>query len=132
MSKPPNVAGALAAMSKAKAGGRGRKSAVYLWLRQNHDELEAAFKVNAPSWPAMADYLGKSGIKGGDGNRPTPAGVRSAWARVVDDIAKRRAALRASSSLGTRSIVIEPTPAGLVSSNGDTGGEVKFPFVKAK
>ena len=94
MSKPASVAGALAAMGKAKAGGRGRKSDVYLWLRNNHDELEAAFRINAPSWPAMADYLNRCGIKGGDGTPPTAAAVRSAWTRVTGDVAKRRGAAR--------------------------------------
>jgi hypothetical protein len=120
MRKPPTVADALAAMSRAKAGGRGRKSQVHLWLRQNHDEIEAAFKLNAPSWPAMAEYLGKAGLKGGDGNLPTAAGVRSTWARVVDEVAKCRAASGA------------PPVADTTGSNDESADDAKFPFVRAK
>jgi hypothetical protein len=132
MSKLPDVAGALAAMNKAKAGGRGRKSAVYLWLRKNHDALAAAFEINAPSWAAMADYLGKSGIMGGDGNRPTAAGVRSAWTRVVSDIARRRAAAGAPVSSTTMTGMPSASPAGLAAADEESPGDAKFPFVKAK
>jgi hypothetical protein len=90
--KPPDVAGAVSAIRKAKARGRGRKSPVFLWLMARHDELEAAFKENAPSWPALAEYLGQGGILSGDGAMPTATSVQNAWARVRKHVATQRTA----------------------------------------
>jgi hypothetical protein len=87
----PDLAGALAAMRRSPARGRGRKSPVYLWLAARHDPLAAAFAREAPSWAALARYLGEGGVTGSDGLPPTAASVRSAWLRVVEATARRRA-----------------------------------------
>jgi hypothetical protein len=99
MKKPitPDVAGAIAAIAQAKAHGRGRKSPVFLWLLTHHDELVVAFEVNAPSWPALAPYLGKGGVLNGDGKPPTASSVQNAWARVRKRVAGKPARKPASS-----------------------------------
>jgi hypothetical protein len=92
MTKKPtaDVAGAIAAMRATPARGRGRKSSAYLWLHARHDALAKAFNENPPSWIALAKYLGDNGITNGDGNAPTASSLRSAWLRVVKDVARRR------------------------------------------
>jgi hypothetical protein len=87
----PTVAEAVAAMQKARARGPGRRSPLYLWLRENHDALTAAFANNAPAWASLAAYLGEHGIRDGDAKLPTARGARDAWWRVRTDVATARA-----------------------------------------
>jgi len=89
--KPPDLAGALAAMRAAPARGRGRRSSAYEWLHARHDALVAAFAERPPSWKALADYLGAHVITGADGQPPTASALRSAWLRVIANVARRRA-----------------------------------------
>lgn len=88
---PPNVADAVAAMRSARAHGRGRKSAVYLWFLKNHDALVEAFALNAPAWADLAAYLGKQGLKDGNGNPPRARGTRDVWFRVRREVKQRSA-----------------------------------------
>lgn len=92
MSKPPScaadVAGAIEAIRKAKAIGRGRRSPVYLWFWKRHDALAAAFEENAPSWPALAEYLGNHGVLDGHGKPPSAGATENAWWRVKRDKAR--------------------------------------------
>src|SRR5580704_2950856 len=88
--KGPDVAGALAAMRSAPAVGRGRKSEAYEWLHARHKALAQAFAERPPSWKALAVYLGENGITGGNGKPPTAAALRSAWLRVLGNVARRR------------------------------------------
>jgi hypothetical protein len=87
----PTVAEAVAAMQKVRARGPGRHSPLYLWLREHHDALTAAFAESAPAWAALATYLGEHGITDGDAKRPTARGTRDAWWRVRRDVAAARA-----------------------------------------
>jgi hypothetical protein len=87
----PTVAEAVTAMLQARARGPGRRSALYLWLRDNHDALTAAFAQNAPAWGSLASYLGEHGIMDGDAKPPTARGTRDAWWRVRKDVAAARA-----------------------------------------
>lgn len=98
MPKPrkPDVAGAVTAITEAQAIGRGRKSPVYLWLRERHDELQAAFELNAPSWSALAEYLGKGGIMSGNGTPPTATSVQNSWVRVRKSVKTSREKQRPS------------------------------------
>src|ERR1700757_3154219 len=89
--KPPDLAGALAAMRAAPVRGRGHRSSAYQWLHARHDALAAAFAERPPSWKALADYLGANGITGADGRPPTASALRSAWLRVTVSVARRRA-----------------------------------------
>ncbi len=87
----PDLAGAVAAMRKAPARGRGRRSPVYQWLAARHDALAALFEKEPPSWTALARYLGEGGITASDGLPPTASTVRSVWLRVAENAARRKA-----------------------------------------
>lgn len=78
----PGVAGAAAALDRV-ALGRGKKSAVHLWLEQNHAELSAVFARRPPARSVLADYLAEHGLTTADGCRPSPESVRTAWRHVV-------------------------------------------------
>jgi hypothetical protein len=87
----PTVAEAVAAMQKVRARGPGRRSPLYLWLREHHDALTSAFAKSAPAWAALAAYLGEHGLTDGDAKHPTARGTRDAWWRVRRDVATARA-----------------------------------------
>jgi hypothetical protein len=89
MSKPPDVAGALAAMRSVTRGPRNR-SPIYGWLEARYDALAEAFKSEPPKWKALAKYLGDGGVLNSDGERPSPAAVRSSWTRLEADVARKR------------------------------------------
>jgi hypothetical protein len=110
--KPPDLAGALAAMRAAPARGRGRRSSAYEWLHARHDALVAAFAERAPSWKALAEYLGANGITGADGRAPTATALRSAWLRVSADVARRRASQPTRKPLAASRQAVPPTGGG--------------------
>jgi hypothetical protein len=87
----PTVHEAVAAMQQARARGAGRRSPLFLWLRENHDALAAAFANNAPAWASLATYLGERGVRDGEGKPPTARGARDAWWRVRREVAAARA-----------------------------------------
>ena len=86
----PTAPQVLAEMEKVRARGRGRRSPLYAWLRENHDQLAEGFARTAPAWEAIATYLGTHGIRDGDGNKPSIRGTREAWYRVKRDLAANR------------------------------------------
>jgi hypothetical protein len=86
----PTLAQAVAEMQKARARGPGRRSPLYVWLRENHDGLMEAFAKSAPAWEALAAYLGEHGIRDGDAKPPTARGARDAWWRVRKDVVAAR------------------------------------------
>ena len=86
MRKSPDATDALAALAQASGRGHGRRSPVYLWFRQHHDELAAGFARYAPAWQVLAAFLGQQGILDIDGKPPTARGVRDAWWRVRRDV----------------------------------------------
>jgi hypothetical protein len=90
-SQQPDLSQALAEMEKARARGRGRRSPLYLWFRANHDRIAEEFSQNAPSWPALAAFLGKNGLTNGDGKPPSAEGARTVWYRVRREMAAVRA-----------------------------------------
>lgn len=87
---PPDVNLIVAEAAKAPARGHARKSALYLWLRTNHDRLVAEFGNNPPSWGRFAEVLGAHGVLDGDGKPPSARGARGAWYRVRQDVEKAR------------------------------------------
>lgn len=92
MSRTPDLAGALDAM-KAITRGPRKKSPVYQWLAARYDGLSAAFRERPASWKALADYLGDGGVLNAEGQRPTPASVRSAWLRLETEMIRKRGQL---------------------------------------
>ena len=91
----PDVAAVMTKAATGRTRGRGRHSALYLWLYENHDVLAETFNVTAPSWPKIAEVLGGEGVLDGDGKSPTARGTRGAWWRVRDQ-KKREADVLAS------------------------------------
>lgn len=91
----PDVAAVMAKAATGRTRGRGRHSALYLWLYENHDALAEKFNVTAPSWLKIAEVLGSEGVLDGDGKAPTARGTRGAWWRVRDQ-KKREADVLAS------------------------------------
>lgn len=81
----------IAEMERAATRGRGRRSALYLWFRSNHDLLSVEFEKNAPSWTALAAILGERGLTNGDGGKPTAEGCRTVWFRVRREVTSARA-----------------------------------------
>ena len=90
--KLPLPAAALAAIGQASGRGRGKRSPLYLWFREHHDELAAGFARSAPAWQPLATFLGEQGVLDVDGKLPTARAVRDAWWRVRQDL-KQAAAL---------------------------------------
>jgi hypothetical protein len=81
----------MAANAKGRAGGTGRWSQLYRWLRAHHDQLAQAFGDHGPSWASIAAHLGNIGVMDGEGKQPLPGTVRAAWYRVRRDVAVARA-----------------------------------------
>src|SRR4051794_9012360 len=84
--KSPSPTAALTAISQTRGRGGGRRSPLYLWFREHHDELAAGFARNAPAWQPLATFLGKQGVLDVDGKPPTARAARDAWWRVRRDI----------------------------------------------
>jgi hypothetical protein len=86
----PDVALVVSQAVTSRVRGRGRRSPLYLWFRENHDVLTVEFERNAPSWSKLAEVLGTHGVLDGDGKPPTARGARGAWSRVRADVKKGR------------------------------------------
>lgn len=123
----------VAAMRSQPAKGRGQRSPLYLWLRQNHARLLEEFTASAPSWPGLASALGKSGILNGEGKPPTPEGARTVWYRVRRDLAgKRKVAALKPSPVLEPSVAPLPSPTQLDAGDGVTGLPKRFGTVKLR
>jgi hypothetical protein len=79
MASKPDIEAAIEAM---KAATRGRRSPAHEWMAAHYDRLETAFRTAQPSWNALADYLGKSGVMGSKGKPVTAGAIRQTWLRV--------------------------------------------------
>lgn len=86
--KSPLPAAAFAAIGQPIGRGGGRRSPLYLWFQEHHDELAAGFARKAPTWQPLADFLGKQGVLDADGKPPTARAARDAWWRVRRDLKK--------------------------------------------
>ena len=109
----PNVPHALAEMEKARARGRGRRSPLYVWLRDNHDQLVEGFTRTAPAWATLAGYLGENGVRDGDGKIPSVRATREAWYRVRRELAANKARRSESKpATGVRPVPFASAPVG--------------------
>ena len=66
-------------------------SALYHWMRQNHDRLTALFEDSPPAWATLAETFGQMGLTDREGKSPAPKTVRMTWYRVRLDVTGRRA-----------------------------------------
>ena len=129
----PDVAQIVAAMRLQPTKGRGQRSPLYLWLRQNHARLLDEFTTSAPSWPGLASALGKSGILNGEGKPPTAEGARTVWYRVRRDLAgKRKVAALKPSPAPEASVTPLPSPTQSDAGDGMTGSPRRFGTVKLR
>jgi len=66
-------------------------SALYHWMRQNHDSLVSVFADSTPAWAVLADTFGRMGLTDRKGKNPAPKTVRMTWYRVRLDVTRFRA-----------------------------------------
>ncbi len=100
----------LASLAQSHGRGRGRRSPLYLWFQQHHNELAAGFKRTTPAWQIIADALAEQGIRDADGKPPAAETARAAWWRVRRDV---KAAAGTTSSLAQNAIRQTEMPAGV-------------------
>jgi len=75
-----------------RTGGKGAlHSALYNWMRQNHDRLTALFEDSSPAWAILAETFGRMGLTDREGKSPAPRTVRMTWYRVRLDVTRFRA-----------------------------------------
>ncbi|WP_338929234.1 hypothetical protein WDZ11_22355 (plasmid) [Roseomonas mucosa] len=63
-----------------------RHSAVYLWLRQRHDELADIIREHGPGWELIRSKMAKQGLTNKNGKPLTVSSVRQTWAIVCRHI----------------------------------------------
>jgi hypothetical protein len=73
------------------AGKGALHSALYHWMRQNHDSLTALFEDSSPAWAILAETFGRMGLTDREGKSPAPKTVRMTWYRVRLDVTRLRA-----------------------------------------
>jgi hypothetical protein len=91
--------------------GKGTlRSALWRWMRENHDSLSALFEVASPAWTSLAETFGGMGLTDRDGKNPTAATARMTWYRVRRNVAAARAAQAppAAAGLATPGVVRTP------------------------
>ena len=66
------------------------RSALYHWMRQNHDGLTALFEETTPAWAILAETFGGMGLTDRDGKIPTAKTARMTWYRVRLDVKQFR------------------------------------------
>ena len=123
----PDVAQIIARMKAGPARGRGRRSSLYRWFRENHARLIEEFQLNAPSWPGLAAALGDSGLTNGDNQKPTAEGARTTWYRVRREMS---AALAKRSPAATAEAKVPVAPAPSIAPNDDPETRRQYKLVK--
>lgn len=121
----PDVAQIVARMRSNPVKGRGQRSPLYLWLRENHSRLVEEFSASAPSWPQLAAALGDGGILNGQGNPPTAEGTRTVWYRVRQEMSGVKKVASPQRLSAVKPIDSDPIPPG--ASQPETGGEAEAP-----
>ena len=72
-------------LTTARRGGRGRRGALSIWLRQNEKEIvgaRAPDQVSPPTWQHIAEAAAKDGVTSLSGKPYTAQDVRTAWSRM--------------------------------------------------
>ena len=90
-----------------------KHSPLYLFLRENHPALSAAFKAGRPDWKAIVEELANLGVVDGDGKPPQLRTAQQAWYRVCHDLTGRKRK-RIKKKLAPAQAVASPVEAGFV------------------
>jgi len=91
MARIKKPVGEIAAFRAALGAVRGRtgRSALYRWLRANHDEFLRDWGDGA-DWPAFVQAFAALGLTDRTGKPPVPETARKTWLQVRKDVAKAR------------------------------------------
>jgi hypothetical protein len=69
-----------------------KKSALYVWMLENHDTFAAVVaQAGRPNWTALAEAFGAQGYTDSDGQSPSDEVTRQTWWRVRKTVKARRA-----------------------------------------
>ncbi len=92
MARTKKTVGEIAAFRAALGAVRGRtgRSALYRWLRANHDEFLRDWGDGA-DWPAFSEAFARLGLTDRTGKPPVPETARKTWLQVRKDAAKAKA-----------------------------------------
>lgn len=63
-----------------------RRSAMYRWLREHHEQVAELLETNEPSWRDVAEHLGRAGVRNTNGALPSGDSIRRVWKVVCRDI----------------------------------------------
>lgn len=73
------------------AASKGRRSTLFLWLRENHDDFAAAVaEAGQPNWEELSVTFSDLGLTDRLNHPPTPEGARQTWWRVRKTVAAIR------------------------------------------
>ncbi len=91
MARTKKTVGEIAAFRAALGAVRGRtgRSALYRWLRANHDEFLRDWGDGA-DWPAFVQAFAALGLTDRTGKPPVPETARKTWLQVRKDVAKAK------------------------------------------
>jgi hypothetical protein len=71
---------------EASREAKAKHSPLYLWMRDNYEELRAEFDLHGPRWRERHKALCDVGLKDQDDKPPTFRGAQDTWYRVVRDM----------------------------------------------
>jgi hypothetical protein len=78
-----------------KLAQQGRKSTLFKWMLDHHDEFATALKIGGqPDWPALAEGFEKAELRDLRGNFPTAEICRRTWKRARRHLANPTFATR--------------------------------------
>jgi hypothetical protein len=88
-----------------RAAAKSRRSALFLWLYDNHAAFAAAVsKAGRPNWKELSKAFSELGLTDRLGHPPTPEGARQTWFHV------RKAVRQASQRTSTHAAPPSPQP----------------------
>ena len=75
-----------------------RRSPLFLWMREHHDDLAKAAKGQPIDWVPLCARFAEAGLTDGFGAPPSIEAARRTWRNVKKDVARRRAYLALTQS----------------------------------
>src|SRR5689334_13743385 len=87
---------ALAALKEALEEGDSRQSALYRWMRENHDDFAELLQGRRPNWEKLTEVFRSLGFSDANANELQARTVRQTWWRVrrryaADKVSKKPA-----------------------------------------